>query len=296
MAQLPNITPEQQKQAMWMGLLSAGAGMLDPRGTYGSTGASINRGLQQGLGTYIPMAQWMQKSNLQKEDRDYRKERDEVMDRFRQTRQDLMQTEIDQRSQANKLRERQVDIQESQFQMERDAYERQQELIKQFMPNQTVADVKRTGQYPGIRSKEDAFVQGAVPGQFGGIPNEMMPGPQPQPQSQPVPAPSPAQPQSMFGAPAGMTPFQMMMLGDYGNMPALSAVGQWQMDRAAKQADLAAKGPKYTIRQDPFGMSTQVYQENPGTAPRPIMQYNAQGQGKPITQPGSVIDYQDYFE
>ena len=41
-----------------LALLSAGAGMLDPRGTYGSAGAGINKGIRQGLGTYLPMAQF----------------------------------------------------------------------------------------------------------------------------------------------------------------------------------------------------------------------------------------------
>ena len=43
-----------------MSLLSAGAGMLDPRGTYGNFGASFNRGVRQGMATYGPMWQQQQ--------------------------------------------------------------------------------------------------------------------------------------------------------------------------------------------------------------------------------------------
>lgn len=39
-------------------MLSAGAGMMDPRGTYGQFGAGFNRGIGQGVATYLPFAQF----------------------------------------------------------------------------------------------------------------------------------------------------------------------------------------------------------------------------------------------
>jgi len=43
-----------QNPGMW-GLISAGAAMMDPRGTYGNFGSALNNGLRQGLATYAPL-------------------------------------------------------------------------------------------------------------------------------------------------------------------------------------------------------------------------------------------------
>ena len=55
-----------QNPGMW-GLISAGAAMMDPRATYGNFGASLNRGIQQGLATYAPLKQmqWNQQAAMQ---------------------------------------------------------------------------------------------------------------------------------------------------------------------------------------------------------------------------------------
>ena len=53
---MANFGPEQNP-GLW-GLISAGAAMMDPRGTYGSFGAGLNRGVTAGLNTYGPWKQW----------------------------------------------------------------------------------------------------------------------------------------------------------------------------------------------------------------------------------------------
>ena len=61
----------EDNQAAQLGLLSAGAAMLDPRGTGGNVGASVNKSVQAGLGTYIPMMQWQERRDDRKTDRDW---------------------------------------------------------------------------------------------------------------------------------------------------------------------------------------------------------------------------------
>ena len=92
----PGVTPEQQKQAMGMALMSAGMGTL---GATGSAGQMMNQGFQQGMGTYMPMMQWMQQSALSKEDKEYKKKRDKIKDRYLKNQESAQAVGLDQRQQ-----------------------------------------------------------------------------------------------------------------------------------------------------------------------------------------------------
>lgn len=65
-----------------MALLSAGAGMVDPRGTWGSFGASANRGVQQGLNTYVPLAQWQQRQEAMQAEKEQERIRQAALVQF----------------------------------------------------------------------------------------------------------------------------------------------------------------------------------------------------------------------
>lgn len=91
---IKNLDDDQKQQAIMMGMMSAGAAMMDPRGTFGSAGASINRGLNAGLGTALPMMQWMQRTNEKEDDKKYQRKQDRIANRFRQNQQVLQEMQL----------------------------------------------------------------------------------------------------------------------------------------------------------------------------------------------------------
>lgn len=309
MFDLPNVTPEQQKQAMWMSLLSAGAGMMDPRGTYGHAGASMNRAFKQGLGTYMPMVQWMQKSNLAKEDRDYRKQRDKAMDRFRKNAESAQAVRLDLMQQGRDLDAERLDLARTsaatrdallnqQLRISKGQYDMQQELIRQFMGPGKVSDLGPRQRGP-VAQPGDVYVPPVkgLPPNYGGMQMYETPG------MRPMPGEPQARPQARPQAQGGMAshPFQMMLMGDVSGMDAFTEMGKHQLARQGhiqdKMADLGLQADEYEIRQSPFGLNAMILNKR---TKKPVYMIDTYGNVNPApgTQggQGEPYNWEKYFD
>ena len=121
-------------QAAQLGLLSAGAAMLDPRGTDGNTGAALNKGVRAGLGTYIPMMQWQQNKKDRKSDRDWKKQQAMIRNVLEERQFKLRQKTFEAET-AN--REANTNIKQAQFGLQKEKMNR--EIEQQRMLNASIS-------------------------------------------------------------------------------------------------------------------------------------------------------------
>ena len=130
-AKLDNNQPAQ------LGLLSAGAAMLDPRGTNGNIGSSINKSVQAGLGTYVPLMQWQQNKKDRKEDRDWRKQQDTIQnvlqERTYKMRKQALEGEAENREVNTNIRRAQFGLQQQQAQRDIERLQSQSAALSQWM-------------------------------------------------------------------------------------------------------------------------------------------------------------------
>lgn len=133
-AKLNNNQPAQ------LGLLSAGAAMLDPRGTNGNIGSSINKSVQAGLGTYVPLMQWQQNKKDRKEDRDWRKQQDTIQnvlqERTYKMRKQALEGEAENREVNTNIRRAQFGLMEEKANREIAQLQAQSAAMSQFASGQ----------------------------------------------------------------------------------------------------------------------------------------------------------------
>lgn len=283
MSTFQNITPEQQQQALAMALLTGGAQMMNPVGTFGNAGAQFSRGVQQGMGTFMPMMQFYQQSNLAKEDRDYKKSRDKTMDRFRKNQESAQAIRLDMAQQQLDISRENADsmrglrsLQEQQLQMQIDLANQRKEFMSQFMPGpKTLADanagagegMKPIMQYGGGDQLEMLEQRaGAGLPQLGQVP---MPGVQPQVMS----APQAPQPRSQFQS---MDPYTKQTLGGYFDLPGVTAQGKDEAEiekyKTKKLIDKGLEDGELTKVTDPLGLGYIVVHKK---TMQPIGKYDA---------------------
>ena len=145
-----------------------GAAMADPRGTYGSAGASMSNAMRAGMGAYLPMMQWQQQRADKKDEKDYRKSRDRIMDRFRKDTQSFQaaQMELSQfNAESTRMNAESMssirDLQRQTLQRQIEKDKEMQKLMQQFMPSPNkVSEMRATDTGVGP-------LQSKVPQQFG---------------------------------------------------------------------------------------------------------------------------------
>lgn len=166
-----------------MALISAGAGMMDPTGTYGNAGAAINRGIQQGMKTYLPLAQFQAR---EKEAATRRKDLKEQ----NQFRNNLLEKQLNQAEKyqdaTTQYRTDTINLERTKMERELKRLEQQQLMMGQFsdyaingMPNPAAAGAAgprvgndpATGLPPGMPARVPM-----TPGQFGSMQAQMMSG------------------------------------------------------------------------------------------------------------------------
>lgn len=313
MSFFPDATDEQRKMALAMAMMSGGAAMMDPRGTYGSAGAALNQGFQAGMGSYMPMMQFAQKAAERKEEKDYRKKRDRMTDRFRKNQETLQAATME-------LREKQLGISQQnantnagmkalqgqlmQFQI--DQAKTQQKMMEQFMPKPNKVSELRaqdTGMGP---------LKTNVPQQFG--PRVETPPQQPgmqemtslsqfnplMAQQQQAGAAAASIPQTVAPpAPqaAPMSGYDMMNLGGYLDMPGMQQQGKDMSEIqkfATKEAmKLGMKANEVGVRGDPLGLGYIIYKKGDGS---PIGKIGPDMNFIPAPGQSGVISAEDYFK
>ena len=119
---------------MAMALMSAGTAMLDSRGTNGQFGASLNKGMQAGLGTYVPMMMWQENQKTKKEDRDWSKEQDNIRntqsDRRFQLAQETFEAESKNREERTNIARGQFGIAQQKLDQSKAIFERQNKMME----------------------------------------------------------------------------------------------------------------------------------------------------------------------
>jgi hypothetical protein len=261
-------------QAAQLGLLSAGAAMLDPRGTGGNTGAAFNKGIRAGMNTYIPMMQWQQNKKDRKEDRNWNKEQDVIRNvlqerQFKQ-RKAALESETENRSERTDIARAQLGMQQKQFEQSQAAYKMKMDMYSQFMGGGEPAGPQTTNYGP----RTDAVPQGKM-------------GPRTQPQGQfQVPDMPPTDTSaltgptevgpSMFQTPGKgggqkpMSGYDKQNMGQFLGMPGLASQGKDETDLAAfMQKEVFKHGidmSKAGVRGDPIGVGYIVYDKQTGHA------------------------------
>ena len=133
---------------MQFGLLAGGAAMLDPRGTQGKVGSAINKGMQAGLGTMIPLMQWQQNKKDRKEDRDWNKEQDMIRnvlaERQFKMRSEALESESENRAERTNLARAQYGLAKQKMDYDIAELERKNAALSQFTQMSTLG-VPRSG-------------------------------------------------------------------------------------------------------------------------------------------------------
>lgn len=115
-----------------LALLSAGAGMMDSRGTYGGAGAQFNKGVQQGLNTYMPAMQFQKRREERQKNREMQQKQWDVQNRFAKNRETFAaaqyQMQADKMAQDQKNWEEQMAISREQFGIVKQQWERDQAM------------------------------------------------------------------------------------------------------------------------------------------------------------------------
>lgn len=121
---------------MQFGLLAGGAAMLDPRGTGGNTGSAINKGMQAGLGTMLPLMQWQQNKKDRKEDRDWNKSQDMIRnvlaERQFKMRKDALEGEAENRDARTNIARSQYNLQKDKMAYDIKLLEQQNRAMSDF--------------------------------------------------------------------------------------------------------------------------------------------------------------------
>ena len=291
------VSPEQKRQALSMAALQAGAGMMDRRGTYGNFGTAFNRGVQQGMGTYIPMMMFAQQSQEKAAERKRQEKREKKEDRryrdslmFKQMGMELDQQQMDQladyRSQQQKNWQGTFDLNRQKF-----AYEKKQNEAAKVA---ALAD----------RQAKQQFIQNM----FG------QPGIQPAPpgpyESMTTPSVQGGGQTGMFG---GMTPEAKMMAGSMYGLPPSLLSNIYEKETAGgrelKAADTNAINRTISntiggewdtlagkwVTKDPFerqkntaiaARAAQIYRQRPGIGHDQAVQYALKDFNIELPKPG----------
>ena len=110
-----------------LGLIAGGAAMMDPRGTYGSSGAAINKGIQAGLRSYLPLAQFQ----ARKKEAATRRKDVKAQNQFRNTLLERQMELSESSAEATaESRERTYNLQKAQFGLEQDKYQAELDRLK----------------------------------------------------------------------------------------------------------------------------------------------------------------------
>ena len=193
-----DVNPDQRRQALSMAGLQMGAGMLDPRGTGGSFGAALNKGVQQGMGAYVPMMMFAQQSAERKaregkQDKRYSQEQKRLAQQHRD-RMFMQQMGLEQNADNHSLL---MDLRESSLQLNQSQFDWQKKQAEQQMGIKT-----EQRDYERLKDEQQQQRMQEFTGRMFG------------PQDAPVPGPYdsqiPSQSQGMFGSPQaqGMMAYQ----------------------------------------------------------------------------------------
>ena len=285
-------------QAAQLGLLSAGAAMLDPRGTDGNTGAALNKAVRSGLNTYVPMMQWQQDKKDRKSDRDWKKQQDMIRnvleERQFKMRKKTFEAETEHRA-------AQMSMQQAKFGMAQQQFQQQQEMntLKTDIMSEYLKVIDPANKQAPVQSQWGAQGAGAQaraqmrnPGK--GATNAA------QLSAYGDYAAGKKAPTSQF---EGMDPYVQQTLGDMVGIPGMTAQGK---DRAEMQMFVKKEAiknnidmDKVQIKQSPLGLDYFIIDKKTG---KPIGKVNPQMGFTPnpemarkkSTKGGK--DYTDYFK
>ena len=244
-------------EAAQLGLLSAGAAMLDPRGTRGEIGASINKSVQAGLGTYIPMMQWNQNKKDRKEDRDWNKNQDVIRntlaERQFKLRKATAEAELDNRTQSMDLQRARFGMAQKQFQQSQDMYNMRKEYYGEMMNPEPAAQFQQPGASAAARA------QMRKPGEMSA------------PSNKDQLSALKGYTDNKFGQPAGpkgMSAYDTIGLGQFMGDPGMEQRGK---DMASVQVhlekalvDQGIKMSEVGVRGDPLGVGYIIYSKKTG--------------------------------
>lgn len=306
------------KMAMYMSLLQAGAAASDPRGTYGSGGAAINNALRAGMGTYLPLMQWQQQRADKKDEKDYRKNRDKIMDRFRKDTQSFQaaQLELSQfNADSSRMNAESMvsirDLQRQQLAREIEKDKMMQEMISQYMPTPNkLSEVRAadTGMGPLKSKVPQQFGPRAEPQQPGMIEMSNLSQYNPNPiagMQQQANTAAASIPQSVPPPPPQMSGYDMMNVGGYLDLPGMEQQGK---DMAGMNVFLAKEAAKMGMKAgdldtipNPLGLETIVINKKTKQPVGMIKMSGSQPVFVPVNGPvnagpGNVIDAKDYFK
>ena len=157
----------EDNQAAQLGLISMGAAMLDPRGTGGNTGAALNKGVQAGLNTYVPMMQWQQNKKDRKEDKDYRKSQDMIQnvlaERQFKLRKATTESELDNREQSMNLQRARFGMEQAKYNTALEQYQQQMQFGKTMAEYMTKGKPTEASKQPPIRVGPGGVPYGEMP-------------------------------------------------------------------------------------------------------------------------------------
>jgi hypothetical protein len=123
----------ENNQAAQLGLLSAGAAMF---GSSRSGGDRINRSVQTGLNTYVPMMQWQQNKKDRKTDRDWNKQQDVIrnvlQERQFKMRSEAIDSEMENREARTNIARAQFGLAQTKMQNDLDMLEAQNKAMSQL--------------------------------------------------------------------------------------------------------------------------------------------------------------------